>query len=362
MDFIYFYLNILFLFLSTYLLTYTCTTNKKKYKKSKGQINRTPSVFGGKPKKGVKKPSFEITSFKENEHDTSQSELSKHTVKESERKYHAPVNGNLIRHPNYNVKVNKECDLDVPQKENIIHLPSGNGNINITEKQILQVTQKVPSSNKDQQGGGLPKQSMINSQNIIDPVKTVRDCNVVEYDSKMKQIEDPIKTIMCAPDNIQQNDANVIVSVENKINTNQPLQLSKDKPNNGTRNNEGNLKQPISSKNEEKSENKSFVNDSKVLNDQYETLNNIAEAAPPPPQLSGIKSICEKKIEENNACNNLDLGKNNLKNTINNGDNKISDNDKNEKKDNQIVKDETKKKINVFGDKKKETDLKMKRK
>lgn len=337
------------MFFTSFLTTYICTTKKKSCKKYKNDINRTPSVFNIPAKKGVKKPNFEISSFKEEKDDANKTEESKKISKENEKVGNILDNHCSMEQSNFKGKLIKNNNLNILQKDNTLQLPFGNSYRNLTDKNALQTTQQgILTSNKDLQIKMLPKKSVATSQNIIDPVKTVRDCDVTNFDSKMKQIEDPVKTILCAPDILLPNDTNNVTSPNNQNNATSPLQSPKDKLSQEKPDNEGIKKQPLISKNEEKSENKSLMNDSKAMNDQYETLTNIVEAIPPPPPpLTGMKSASEKKVD--GVKNDL---KNDLKNTSDSRNKKGSENSKREKKE---IKDEVKKGPSVKSGKKKKS-------
>uniref|UniRef100_A0A0K0G3S7 Uncharacterized protein n=1 Tax=Strongyloides venezuelensis TaxID=75913 RepID=A0A0K0G3S7_STRVS len=290
MDFIYLCPSIVFLFTILYYFLLTCTTKKKDGKRNayKG-ISRTPSVFA-KDRRNKVKPEIEVLSLREEK--VNSSSISKRT-KEKDRKSNAlsskEKNGNNLERKSNNSKNQLFQPKNMSIKNPTVHtFKNNNYDLQMTQKQPVGIVIEGNPIIQAKEAVEIPK-------NVIDPVKTVGDYEEESPNDKNKQVEDPIKTIMNEPDlqKCTQVDDEINTVVPGKLCETQPFDLpQKEELKNGVTP----PKQIDSQKNNDgKSEVGSLVNDSKVMNDQYETLNNIEFAIPlpmpPPPDNKSIKDV-----------------------------------------------------------------------
>uniref|UniRef100_A0A0N5CIF9 Uncharacterized protein n=1 Tax=Strongyloides papillosus TaxID=174720 RepID=A0A0N5CIF9_STREA len=351
MDFIYLYPSIVFLFTILYTFLSTCTTKKKDGKRNmyKG-ISRTPSVFA-KDRKNKAKPEIEVLSLREEKMNSSS--ISKRT-KEKDRKSNVvsskEKNDNNLERKSNNSKNQPFQPKNMSIKNPTVHtFKNNNYDLQMTQKQPVGIAVDPNQMIQAKEAVEIPK-------NVIDPVKTVGDLEDESPNDKNKQIEDPIKTIMNEPDlqKCTQVDDEINTVVPGKLCETQPYDLpNKDELKNGV----PPPKQIGSQKNNDgKSEVGSLINDSKAMNDQYETLNNIEFAIPlpipPPIPPQDNKSIKDVNVEVKMTNDKTDAEKNDdKKKAVEKKD--VVINKKEERISNGMLKsDENKKELNKTQEKK----------
>uniref|UniRef100_A0A0N4ZCX0 EKA-like protein n=1 Tax=Parastrongyloides trichosuri TaxID=131310 RepID=A0A0N4ZCX0_PARTI len=306
--------QIVYIFLSlivSHISIHTCNPSNKKIGKDKNRINesKTPSVFKDKIGKSQskKKPVIEIESYRE---DTAGKEKTKSINKSITKK----EENNQVVH----IKVLKSTEPPKTEENNQGKKSESKEDTMLEKSNILKQHLEMTQMSVEQKNTTVlmsARDFALNSKNVIDPVKTIIECDI-ECENKLnKQIEDPVKTIM--QDHNTKDPMKTVMEGPN-MNCNNKVEEKVNKEEGKKKVSDKNKVKPVEKKytpatnkkaTSQKDGNSNFETLNMECDNQYEVLPNLELILPPPQPKSrkdinkdknnnGNQIICEEKKSE----------------------------------------------------------------